>query len=479
VIKLAIHPELAGSLPPLEAERRAGLEAWLREEGGCRDALVVWRGEVTRCAQCDQPLEFVTEEEESRWVQEEHHEYREHTVEMRDTVGLWCDQCGEQWERPWILLDGHHRYAICQAHDLFFRLVEAPAWVETFDDAKLFILRNQDTRRNLSEDQASLVRGQRYELEKRREGRPEKLGHHAPVSGSTADRLGAEYGVDPRIITRDAQFAKAVDLITQHKDPHFREAIMRGHRPTKETPNGERELTRVEIIEVADFVARYPELRADHRDLGEILYDGRALMRADDAERGEQRVELEEANQSVARMREQTRAWRAAHPAPETPRLTPLEPDDRVSTDEERLARWRAAYPEFVHPAISLEDFRTIAQALDAKAPEERQALRERWAKRDQNALAELLGEPPIPEPAPAQVAGRQAAQRWDKFFYELSVLASSVKENWPALMRTWPPHVKRVALAETRRWHATLGQWITAIEEDLTDAENGDDPSH
>jgi hypothetical protein len=66
--------------------------------------------------------------------------------------------------------------------------------------------------------------------------------------------LAEEYGVSPKTIERDAAFARAVDTITCLKDTHFRDALMRGYRPTKETPNGERELTRVELVEIAGLL---------------------------------------------------------------------------------------------------------------------------------------------------------------------------------------------------------------------------------
>ncbi len=97
-----INPAFQNIIPPLTAEEQAGLEAAIMEDG-CRDALVVWRG----------------------------------------------------W-----LLDGHHRLAICQKHNLPFKTVE---W-ELPDEAAAmdWIDANQLARRNLTPDQASIIRGRRY-----------------------------------------------------------------------------------------------------------------------------------------------------------------------------------------------------------------------------------------------------------------------------------------------------------------------------
>jgi ParB-like chromosome segregation protein Spo0J len=59
-------------------------------------------------------------------------------------------KCSRQYEHPWTLLDGHHRYAICQAHTLDFTVVETPPWVKTREDAKIWIIENQFARRNLA-----------------------------------------------------------------------------------------------------------------------------------------------------------------------------------------------------------------------------------------------------------------------------------------------------------------------------------------
>jgi hypothetical protein len=82
-------------------------------------------------------------------------------------------------------------------------------------------------------------------------------------------------------------------------------------------------------------------------------------------------------------------------------------PEDTTPTREER---WETEYPEFAHPSITADGFRHIAETLDAMPPEQRQEYRERWGRRDMNALAKLLGEPDFDSPDPVQVSGYQAA---------------------------------------------------------------------
>jgi hypothetical protein len=154
------------------------------------------------------------------------------------------------------------------------------------------------------------------------------------------------------------------------------------------------------------------------------------------------------------------------------------EPEDNTRTTPQILptleVRWRTEDPEFVHPVISVAEFQVIAEALDAMPPEQYLACRER--RRNQNALAELLGEPPIPESDPVPGEGNQATQGWEKSFLDLSVLVGSVQDEWSALMATWSGSRKQLALMQLRQWHARLGEWIQAIEENLSHDTQVDD---
>lgn len=89
---LTIDSEFQSLIPPLADDERAELEASLQAEG-CRDALTVWAGQG-------------------------------------------------------ILVDGHNRYAICQAHGIPFEVKERE--FEDRDAVKEWIIRNQFGRRNLN-----------------------------------------------------------------------------------------------------------------------------------------------------------------------------------------------------------------------------------------------------------------------------------------------------------------------------------------
>jgi ParB-like chromosome segregation protein Spo0J len=106
---LTISDELKSLMPPLSPEERFQLEANILNEG-CRDPLIVWKEEQ-------------------------------------------------------ILLDGHHRFAICERHGLTYTIQELT--LPDMDAAKGWMIANQLGRRNLSPDQMAYYRGEQYNLQKR------------------------------------------------------------------------------------------------------------------------------------------------------------------------------------------------------------------------------------------------------------------------------------------------------------------------
>jgi hypothetical protein len=152
-----IDREFAAMIPPLSPSELADLHRSLAEEG-CRDALIVWKGEN-------------------------------------------------------LLLDGHNRLRWCREHKKPFSVVE-----RAFADrlaAKACIIREQLGRRNLSPLAVSYLRGKRYlELKKQGERTDLTSGHFDPKK-RVSEQLAEEFGVGERTIRRDAKFAEAVDKIVK------------------------------------------------------------------------------------------------------------------------------------------------------------------------------------------------------------------------------------------------------------------------
>lgn len=173
---LKIAEEFHSLLVPLSTDQRVQLEENIRMEG-CRDPLVVW--------QRDSPLR----------------------------VAPLCQDD--------ILIDGHNRYEICQAHGIDFTVIR----VELPDREAVvnWIINNQLGRRNLTAEQASYLRGKRYNLEKESHGGDRKSN---PQNGDlkTNERLAQEFKVGKTTIERDGKYAQAVDKI----ESTFGEPIKQG-----------------------------------------------------------------------------------------------------------------------------------------------------------------------------------------------------------------------------------------------------------
>jgi hypothetical protein len=229
-MKLSIDPEFQVLITPLTTDEHAQLETSLLSEG-CRDALAVWAGEPPAhiCTTCPLGTPFARAASQ---------------IEAEEGAVVWgCQGCRHVEHRPWVLLDGHTRYAIIITYNLAFEIAEVKG-VRTREEAVNWIINHQLGRRNLTPDQASYLRGKRYNLEKHQGERTDltsghnvqKLALTLPQEGerpvgdqpTTAKRLAAEYHVDEKTIRRDGQYADAVDTLADTLGPEVRQAVLAG-----------------------------------------------------------------------------------------------------------------------------------------------------------------------------------------------------------------------------------------------------------
>jgi hypothetical protein len=140
----------------------------------------------------------------------------------REPLAVWAPE-GERG--PQVLLDGHNRHRLCLRHQLAYTTVVIA--LDGREAAVNWVIDNQLGRRNLTPEQKSYLRGKCYNLEKRREGRPEKLRQSDEVSGETRALLAEEYGVGERTIRDDAQFAEAVDTLEEEVRQDIRKTVLK------------------------------------------------------------------------------------------------------------------------------------------------------------------------------------------------------------------------------------------------------------
>jgi 16S rRNA G966 N2-methylase RsmD len=165
-----VDPEFKALIPPLTGEERAQLEANLVRDG-CRDPLVVWDG---------------------------------------------------------LLLDGHNRYEICQRNGLSFQTFALDA-IDTRDDAKAWVIRNQFGRRNLTPYQraelALVLKPLIAEKARARQGTRTDLGQDIPQNSGEGDRkkretsrkLAAVAGVSHDTIAKAEYISEKADEATKEQ----------------------------------------------------------------------------------------------------------------------------------------------------------------------------------------------------------------------------------------------------------------------
>jgi hypothetical protein len=258
--QIIILDELRDLIPPLQEEESNQLEKNILAEG-CREALLIWQ-----------------------------------------TTANVLDNASTQTSVVYILVDGHNRYGICLKHKLNFKI-----HLISFDSLKEvrdYMIDNQLGRRNLIPEQASYLRGLRYNTEKQEKGkytREEHKGQNVPYGlvnikaenlskkveenhkgqnvpygsmskkESTSARLSKQYNVSEKTIKRDAEFAEGLNLLS----PELKKDILSGRVKAKKSDI--QQLTQVEIpstpIDSLDKVSDLISVNAT-KQISKIQEDG-------------------------------------------------------------------------------------------------------------------------------------------------------------------------------------------------------------
>ena len=231
---VVVDEEFSAMIPPLRSDERLLLEESLLR-GGCRDALVVWPQEPTEeqsACECELAGKWKLVKYDLASANTLPITYETDNEEMRLTTVWECQACGElTFEYDSILLDGHNRLEICRRLNIGYETVgislpdrEAAAdWIDA----------NQLARRNLNPDQASILRGRRYNRFKKAQGSNNQYVQANSEKGqndtfhSTAEALAKQHGVSPRTIKRDGQFAAAVEKV-EALDPEITKKVTKG-----------------------------------------------------------------------------------------------------------------------------------------------------------------------------------------------------------------------------------------------------------
>lgn len=215
--QIIILDELRDLIPPLQQEESNQLERNILAEG-CREALLIWQ-----------------------------------------TTANILDTNSTETSAVYILVDGHNRYGICLKHKLNFKIHLIS--FDSLKDIRDYMIDNQLGRRNLIPEQASYLRGLRYNTEKLEKGkytREDHKGQNVPYDSegnestvkvkeihkgqnvpygsmakkeSTSARLSKQYNVSEKTIKRDSEFAEGLNLLA----PELKKDILSGRLKAKKS----------------------------------------------------------------------------------------------------------------------------------------------------------------------------------------------------------------------------------------------------
>jgi len=126
-----------------------------------------------------------------------------------------------------IILDGHTRYRLCAEHEIPFQ-TRALAFA-TRDEARNWIINNQLSRRNISDETRSYLMGKVYREVKGEHGGDRNSGSSAQLAHlKTADEIAAKHGVNQATVRRAEKYADAVDAVAEAVGEEIKEAILEG-----------------------------------------------------------------------------------------------------------------------------------------------------------------------------------------------------------------------------------------------------------
>lgn len=146
------------------------------------------------------------------------------------------------WEEEKLLLDGHNRLEICKRYGMEYELffVSLPDRQSAIN----WIINNQLGRRNVNPEQASYLRGKRYNMEPKVPGQRNDLtSDQNDLRLSVAERLADEYKVSAATVKRDGKFAEAVDTLSAAIGDEARTAVL----------SGDSKVTKQDVVDAAKW----------------------------------------------------------------------------------------------------------------------------------------------------------------------------------------------------------------------------------
>lgn len=190
-------------------------------------------------------------------------------------ANILTDGCREPltvWDGT--IIDGHHRYKICQEYGVAFNVHEIQ--FASREDAIIWMCQNQRGRRNITDEQREYLLGKEYDAKKTTEARNQ---YTASASDELRQKLGKEgtaqrvadlHGVGRTAVVKSAQFAKGIDAIGE-ASPAARQKILSGESSvTKEAIRKIHKQTQEEIEVIAQQIATDTYQKPETREIPKL-----------------------------------------------------------------------------------------------------------------------------------------------------------------------------------------------------------------
>lgn len=155
------------------------------------------------------------------------------------------------WEEEGLLLDGHNRFEICKRYGIEHET--AYVSLDSRQHAINWIINNQLGRRNVTPEQASYLRGKRYNMEKAQGSRTDLTSDHFDRKlGATDARLADEFKMSAPTIRRDGKYAVDVDTLSDAIGDEARTTVL----------SGDSKVTKQDVADAAEWYRSNPTKQA-------------------------------------------------------------------------------------------------------------------------------------------------------------------------------------------------------------------------
>ena len=134
----------------------------------------------------------------------------------RDALIIWNN----------TLIDGHNRYAICKKHNIQFKTKSMD--FDSNEHIESWIIQNQLSRRNLTNQQRTYFLGKLYEQNKKQHGGArQSSGQNDHLK--TSDIIASKHRVSSKTVIRASEFSTAVDQIDKNVGGDFKSTLLSGN----------------------------------------------------------------------------------------------------------------------------------------------------------------------------------------------------------------------------------------------------------